>query len=156
MYPELDFATAVEKAAHLQAIGIHRLHLDVPERIESLPWDLVYRVETGGSYRLGIPVSLRFEATHGPTGLRFSWHVDMEERSANGAGEYRFDTAKLQTIAALLPADRRTEYVDAIRPAIDKMRELAEDYQRRAGRMFADAAILGQSINQAAARRGKS
>jgi len=106
----------VEKhAADFIQFGIKRVHL-----FEGGTISKAESVKEGGSYRIGLPVSLEFNRTIGA--LLVTWSEDTELPGSNGASWYRFDFAKLDTLEeqSIFPV------AEKIRAYIEKARRASE------------------------------
>ena len=94
---DIKYKDAIAKAAFLKELGVDRVYLDADDE---KPWAHITKVEAGSSYRLNVPVSVRFTAQE--AGLSFSWSVDMEARDANGTGVSSFDRDALRVLVSKL------------------------------------------------------
>lgn len=117
-------------AEHYIAIGSSDIYLyrdtDIPKEV----WDLASSADSGGTWRLNGPSSVRFSAPH-PCGLTFSWSVDFEGRDANGSGVHQFDRERLREVMLMLPKDGAKSFASMLEsqvlpPLKQRSKELSE------------------------------
>jgi len=139
MFLDLTYTQARENASHLKALGCTRVHITCDD---SVPWHLVTEICEGGSHRLDMATSIRFEAKDSKAGLSYSWCFDLEPPSANGSGSYHLDVPAIVAVLGKLPAHARRELRDMLADSAAKVSVMADEYQRAADRQRADAATL--------------
>ena len=95
---DLTFSEAIAKAEHLKALGETTIYL---RNEEGFPFDKVHDVETGGTYRNGIPTSYYLYAKQ--DGLTFKLSFNIEPLSENGRGTTSIDRDGLRDLLLKLP-----------------------------------------------------
>ena len=135
----LDWRTVVKNAEHYLAIGQTSIYLS--GRGEDRPWEFVKTCEPGCSHRMEISTGISFEAIH-PSGIKFSWSVDIEPREASGKGAYYIDVEGLHRIMQKVPVGAMaglSKYLMDCAVAVEKK---ADEYQQEAQRQYGTASAL--------------
>lgn len=83
----ITYKQAVKHARALRDMGVKSIYLDKGD--PDIPWDRVCRVSPGGSHRLEISTTVRFEAYDKKSKLTFSWCFEIESHDANGSSHYK-------------------------------------------------------------------
>lgn len=130
----------VEKAKHYRATDNTRLFLS-DDDLDDRPWEYVTSLKTGGSHRLDLDTSVQFEAIH-PSGLTFTWFLDLEVRDANGRSHYIVATDRIAKVLGLLRGVPRTDFADYLRQCAGKLRENAAKFTEIAAKEYGDASLL--------------
>ena len=133
------FAEELEAIEHHKALGNTSVHL--PHTVEDQPWDRVTLVKPGGTHRLDMETSLRFEYAH-PEGVTFSWFIDVESRDANGSGSYRFEVERLAQILAKLPAPAAKQMQEYLARAADTVQAKGDEWMSIVQKQYGDAEVL--------------
>lgn len=134
---EKSWREIVKKAAAYLALDQteHYLYMDrardIGDKIDiaDYPWEFVTSCESGGSHRLEMSTSVRFEAKH-PTGLIFHWVYDIEPHNSNGAGHYIIDIKGCQAIMKYLKPKMRKEFSDYLKECAVKVSAKAEEWHK--------------------------
>lgn len=140
----ITYAEAVAKATALKEIGEETIYLH-GETPAAYPWPHVTDVEPGGSHRLECDTSVRFIASD-PCGLRFSWSIELEQRSANGQGHYEVDTATILLVRQLLPPLALAKYDAYLGDCARKIKKHADEYLAWMEREYGVVAVLDRLI----------
>lgn len=128
----------VKKARHYIATNNTRIYLyDGSE----FPWHLVSDCSEGCSHRLSIPVSFAFEAKH-PSGLVFSWSIDIEKPGANGSGSYQIDLASIRDVLEKLPKTGRAKFFAYLLKVAAAAQKQGEGWKEIADGQFECASVL--------------
>lgn len=128
----------VELAEHYLAIDSTSLHLFDQD---DYPWEFVTKAEPGGSGRYNLTTSITVRAEH-PSGLSFSWFVDLERPESSGPGHYQVDAAGMVGLMARLKPAIRASLRDYFTDCAAKVREQADERLAIAQRLYADAIVL--------------
>lgn len=107
MIEQSTWKEIVDKADLYKQLGQTKHYL-YRQPLSSYPWQFVTDCEGGSSHRLEISTDVRFTALH-PSGLEFSWSVEIESAEANGHGYYCILVDTIISVFALLndPAKRK-------------------------------------------------
>ena len=124
---------------HYKALKYDTVHLD--RDAPDLPWDRVTKVSTGGTHRLDMETTLRFEYAH-PDGVTFSWWTDVELRGANGTGSYQIEVARLAHILAVLPSHSAEQLREYLATSAEAVQAKGDEYMTIAQRQYGDAEAL--------------
>jgi hypothetical protein len=141
MTNEKNWRDSVRLADHYKAIGDTRLYL----MGDDLPWQHVTSFESGGGHRLGISVSVSFEALMS-CGLTFRWSFDLEKRDANGTGSYRIDLPNIQRVLAKMPPHIGLRFAAHLKDTARAIREKGDEYAQVAATQYGAAAQLESLI----------
>lgn len=150
---EKTWREIIKKAAAYIALDqtTHYLYMDRAKDIGDMidiadyPWEFVTSCESGGSHRLDMYTSVRFEAVH-PTGLIFHWTYDIEPHSSNGAGHYIVDIKGCQTILKLLKPKMRKEFSEYLKECASKVSTKADEWKK----IYEDQVRLSLDLAEAA------
>ena len=135
---------------HVDRAGAH-LELDqscIYLNGEGPPWHLVDSVKSGGVHRMGISVSASFTASHAPSGLTFRWHLDYEDRDANGSGHFQMNILRLRSVLTLLQAPMRAEFALILGETLRKVRERIAEFRTLADESEAGVNSLGALLSE--------
>lgn len=94
---------------HYKAIGMFNHYIyekDIGD-FNTFPWNIFNKIEVGGAYRLGIPISMLFTGTKDE--MHFRLFIDFEKAKANGSGTFQFDVEKLEKLLKVIPVHLRYE-----------------------------------------------
>lgn len=127
-----------DKAACCLALGMDIVYLYADHEP---PWDLAQSCEPGGSRRLDISTSVRFNGKHA-SGITFSWNFDIETRDANGQPGYCIDRVAIATVLAKLPAVAAAQFKAYLADCSVKIQKRGDEYQEAAHRQTGDAQML--------------
>lgn len=93
------------------------------------PWEFVTSCREGGSHRMEIATSVRFEAEH-PSGLKFDWSYEIEPHGASGKGYFMIDVEGCQKILKLLSGKVRKEFSDYLKECAHKVAAKADEWKK--------------------------
>ena len=129
---------AIENANAHKQLGTENIHLsDAP-----YPWEYVVEVKAGSSFRLNISTDVHIKADH-PCGLRFTWFVSLEDRSANGSGHHQVDVATIvATRIALGDTAARIQYEEYLSAIADSVEKHAYEGMEYIGRELTAVALI--------------
>lgn len=133
----------VKLAPHYLAIGEPTMFLYEGE----FPWQYVVDFEVGGSHRMEIDTSLRFNAHH-PSGMIFSWLFDIEGPEANGQSTYMIDIDGCRKVAKLLKGETRRKFAEYLRDCARKVSKQGDLYRQSAETQFKAADDLMKAAKQ--------
>lgn len=137
MLEVLDYRECLKKTEAYKSIGQSRIYLYDGS---VYPWEHVSSVTPGGSHRLDISTSVRFEACI--DGLEFSWSWDIEDRDANGKGHYEINVGRCREIISKLPKPARAKMRAYFAECAGKVQEKGQEWQKIADRQKRDAGVL--------------
>lgn len=135
---DADYKKVVAMADHYKAIGETKVFL---YRGDDAPWEHVTSVDDGCLVRLGTTMDVRFTATH-PCGIEFSWHLDLENRDANGSGQFDFNIKAIRAAMRKLPDAPAKKFAAALKTRANALRKRAAEYQAEANNQCEQAACL--------------
>jgi len=130
----------VRLAPHYLEIGQTEVYL---EREDMAPWELVTGVDTGGTHRLDICVSVVFRAKH-PCGLTFRWYFDLEDRSANGSSLYSMRVKDIEALFDRLPVRARQSFKNILSDTAAAVALKAREWRQYADNQKAQADALAR------------
>jgi len=136
----------VEKAALYKEIG-HIEHY-LSGDIHDLPWAYVSRCEPGGLHRMDMAVSCRFSAHH-PSGLTFSWFVDIESKEMNGQSWCQLDLETLRKVAEWTHGQAHSEFLAYLHSCAENLHEKAAKFQQLATDQFVQVSELKRLVREA-------
>lgn len=137
MLEVLDYRECLKKADAYKAIGRTRIYLYDGSVV---PWKHATKVEPGGSHRLDMATSVRFEADI--DGLQFCWSMDVEQNSANGKGHYEINVGLCREVLGKIPEAARAQLRTYFAECAGKVQEKGQEWQKIADRQKRDADIL--------------
>ncbi len=135
-----SYKQAIKLAEHYKALGDTRICL-TREDVEK-PWHLVTKCEPGGSHRLDISTSVRFDAVDPESGLNFYWSFDIEPYEAKGKGSYEIDAKACRDVLAKLPVMAAKQFRDYLADCAGKVAARGDEYFKLYQRQMADADAL--------------
>lgn len=102
------FEWYVERADHFKAVEDIRVYLSVNgDDLDGKPWEFVTQIKDGSTWCNGVCTGIRFNAHAHPSGLDFSWEIDIQDRGESLADCDRLVRTQIIGIVQRLSSDGR-------------------------------------------------